>query len=608
MTRTFAAAVESGGPARTATGAAVSLRSRLFGIDLRTLALFRVLLGIVLLYDIGQRLIEFDAMYTESGIMPQSVVRSLYGEGSWAWSLYFLSSASWFQWSLMAATLVVAAAIVVGYKTRWAVLAAWVLINSLHTRAPVTVIGGDVLLGMLLLWSFFLPLGRTWSIDAWNRPRPEPMILRVASGAIMGLMVAMYFMTGISKSNTIWVSGQALHNVFSYGLIARPFASTLAHFPWLLTLGSWWTLVIELAAPALFFSPWKTKWCRRFILLNFLFLHLAVEATMCVIIFSYISLAGLALFVDRDFWETGWGAPIGHWLDRVIHGGQTSAAVESTLWTRASNIVAAVLLAAVVFVNAPFFVWQGDFIYRLSPPARRVAELLGCCCRFDMFGTPAWPDYRFVAAAETEDGQVIDLLRDGAPVRLRHASELPPSIPSHRWLGVYVDLMRPEKAPFRATFARYLWERWHADHPGRPIKNVRLMVVLDRSTDLAAAEAATRDASANEGLPYEGSRGEEAPGILLAVYDPLVEGQYVRGRREGPFVMRHPNGAKAAEGRYRNDRPVGRWKYYDTAGRLEGEGDYVDGEMDGEWTFYYRSGKTSRAWYDRGRRIPPPSS
>ncbi len=209
----------------SARGTTDSLAVRLFGIDPRTLALFRVLLGLVLLYDIGQRCLDFTAMYTEAGVMPQAVVRRMLGASSWAWSLYFVTPAWWFQGFLLGLTLLAAAALLIGYRTRTATFLAWLLVTSLHIRAPATVIGGDALLAMLLLWSIFLPLGATWSFDALHRPRPQPMVRHVAGAAAMGIMAAMYFMTGISKSNDIWTSGQALQHVFGYGLIARPLAS-----------------------------------------------------------------------------------------------------------------------------------------------------------------------------------------------------------------------------------------------------------------------------------------------------------------------------------------------------------------------------------------------
>jgi hypothetical protein len=51
--------------------------AELFGVDLRSLALFRIALAALLLADLARRAGDFTAFYTEAGVLPVEAVRGL---------------------------------------------------------------------------------------------------------------------------------------------------------------------------------------------------------------------------------------------------------------------------------------------------------------------------------------------------------------------------------------------------------------------------------------------------------------------------------------------------------------------------------------------------
>ena len=57
-----------------------------FGIDLRTLALFRAVLSAVLLYDLLRRLTDVSALYSDLGVLPRNWLVQI--DAPWHWSLY----------------------------------------------------------------------------------------------------------------------------------------------------------------------------------------------------------------------------------------------------------------------------------------------------------------------------------------------------------------------------------------------------------------------------------------------------------------------------------------------------------------------------------------
>ena len=50
----------------------------LFGIDLRSLALFRILAAVIVIVDLIQRMCDLEAFYTDSGIFPRTLSMNQY--------------------------------------------------------------------------------------------------------------------------------------------------------------------------------------------------------------------------------------------------------------------------------------------------------------------------------------------------------------------------------------------------------------------------------------------------------------------------------------------------------------------------------------------------
>ena len=56
--------------------------------------------------------------------------------------------------------------LVLGWKTRFATIASWVLLLSLQNRNTMILSGEDNLALLLLFWGMFLPLGARYSVDS----------------------------------------------------------------------------------------------------------------------------------------------------------------------------------------------------------------------------------------------------------------------------------------------------------------------------------------------------------------------------------------------------------------------------------------------------------
>ena len=128
-----------------------AVTAEVFGIDLRTLALFRIGLGLLLLVDLVLRGRDLTAHYTDVGILPRSALLETLSVGSF--SLHLLNGTFAFQAVLFAIATVFAVMILVGSRTRFAVIASWVLLLSLQNRNPEILSAGDTVLLLLCFWA-----------------------------------------------------------------------------------------------------------------------------------------------------------------------------------------------------------------------------------------------------------------------------------------------------------------------------------------------------------------------------------------------------------------------------------------------------------------------
>ena len=169
--------------------------NRLFGVDLRALAIFRMAIASLLLIDLWYRGQDLQAFFTDAGILPRQARIGLIELGDrfgreHTWSLHMLSGEAWMQGLLMALATWVAISFLLGYRTRITAVISWILLLSLDGRNPAILDSGDVLLRCMLFWSLFLPLGARYSLDRWLRQaafgdRLEP--LEANRGELSGL-------------------------------------------------------------------------------------------------------------------------------------------------------------------------------------------------------------------------------------------------------------------------------------------------------------------------------------------------------------------------------------------------------------------------------------
>ena len=133
-----------------------------FAVDSRALGLFRIVFGILCLSDIIRRWDFIDIFYTQASIIQSTLTSSSYKNftllntftSSWEVHLFFLIG---IIFSLM---------LIFGYKTKLSQIMCAVIIISIHNRAIMLENAADFFMNCMLIWTMFLPLGISFSIDS----------------------------------------------------------------------------------------------------------------------------------------------------------------------------------------------------------------------------------------------------------------------------------------------------------------------------------------------------------------------------------------------------------------------------------------------------------
>ena len=240
------------------------LRRTYLQIDLRSLALGRIVLGLVLIGDLLRRVPYLRDLYSNLGLIPNHTVlwRPPFPR---IFSVFFMASlpeeaALWFF-----VAFVCFFCFLVGYRTRLFHLLSFAMTTSLHNRVLAAENWGGVAIGVLMVWTAFLPLGRRFSVDALRaslRARPDETPSDLAAGvpppderqttslAALGLLLqiaAIYWLNFVHKSGPTWRDGSAVHYVlWQERIVTWIGLQVRENAPYAFTkLLTWGTLVIE---------------------------------------------------------------------------------------------------------------------------------------------------------------------------------------------------------------------------------------------------------------------------------------------------------------------------------------------------------------------------
>ena len=484
-------------------------------IDTRSLAAFRIALGLLIVADILLRSRNRTLFYTDEGVVP--IELAIAAEPVAAYSPYAFVGSPGGVALLFGLTALVGVALAVGYYTRPVTVVALVLVVSLDARNPFVLSFADVLFATLLAFAVFLPLGERWSVDAVASDRPRrTSVASVASALVLTQLVVMYVVNGYHKTTSeLWRSGEAAVLVLGIDEITFLFGDALRAAPELLQLGGFvWLVMLCLAWLLLVLRDRP----RHLFVAAFVIAHLSMAFTVRIGAFSYVCLAGLTLFLAPSAWDDGhrlldrigrrtaaWGVPVARIGTGLDDGRRRAVATARPLprprlprpgllarlpfdppvvSTRRNAFFGAVIVAGVVLgvaasLSAVGVVDEGTPQAEVEAGANALVEFQ---TDWSIFAPhPRTVDRYYVFPAVTTDGEVIDVHGDRPMTYDRPYDELQRQHDTYRERFYMASLPGDEGVPVADHLAAHLCATYEFDDGGQ-LTHVNMYLVEERIT------------------------------------------------------------------------------------------------------------------------------
>ena len=279
-------------------------------VDTRTLALFRIVFGVVGLIDVLRRYGLIDVFYSDAGMNFRRQFTSKY-------SIKYFSLLDHLHTTVEVHFFFIFTSIcffflILGYHTRIFQFLSAIGLISIHNAAIILENGGDMVFNNFLIWTLFLPLGASWSVDSMRKSlkkQPEydsndlnqpinvdsTQIFHFAYLACLVQLSLIYFYTTINKTGAMWSDGTAVFYMYQLETFLTPVGEWIAQhigigLSSLMTLS---TLPAQTYASFAILCPVFQPWLRRFALVIFIGFHGVLAISVNIGLFSWVMLAVL---------------------------------------------------------------------------------------------------------------------------------------------------------------------------------------------------------------------------------------------------------------------------------------------------------------------------
>lgn len=448
---------------------------KIFSCDLRSLALLRVTLAVILLADGINRVSNFTAFHSERGLFPREALLELYGS-PYIWSLNHLATGDWWQATILVIYFIAGFSLLIGFRTRTFTFVCWILQLSLQARNPITMQGGDVLLRNMLFWGTFLPWGGTFSIDALKfKNKTSATVLSYATIGICLQTIYLYCFSVFLKNGPHWrVDGSAAYYALNLDHFSTAYGKLVLSLPFeVLRFFTFAVLLWELIAPLMFLVPIGRHILRPMVILGFWFMHANFGGALAIGDFFWISISCTMPFIPSESWDWLTQKAKPHFTAFSNFAEILPSFLRRKLMERASNpffvlkdvesLFLSLVIVVVFLTNIESI--PGSYL-RPDPYRGNFSLLFRFDQRWDMFAPfPMTDDGWYVIRSTLRNGKEVDLFKDGMPVSYEKPESVKDTYKDFRWRKYMVNLWSASFNQYRKYFARYLCRTWNESHP-----------------------------------------------------------------------------------------------------------------------------------------------
>ncbi len=458
-------------------------------LDLRALALLRIAVACLILVDLTIRCSDLSAFFTDAGLLPRQTLLQIPHP---TYLNLYLSIGTWSGAALLAGLEYLAAfCLLIGWRTRLAAMASWMLLLAINHRNPLILDAGDLELRLIAFWLIFLPVNARWSVDSFSAPEPD--CTHCSSVATFGYLLQislMYFMAGYNKSDPIWTqSGQALYYVCHLDEFSTSQARWALNYPEQLRILSFAGLYLEFLIPALLWFPWLRKPLRALACALIVCLHLGIASLMHLGLIAPINIlvtSGLWFGPLLGLLERIWLASLG-WLGSKITRLKSLPAKlpagGGVYGLRLSKPLQVLLIGVCCYV--PYINYAASVNTRIvvSGPVKIFGYLLEQHQDWMLFAPhPSTDDGWMVIQGTCLDGHQVDLLRDPKPLVWTKPDSIADEFKNQRWRRWTQNLGERNDPLVFKSYSVWLSRRWNQSHFGRDkVRHLKLVWISERT-------------------------------------------------------------------------------------------------------------------------------
>jgi len=205
---------------------------------------------------------------------------------------------------LWIAYLVAAVLFTIGYQTRFATIAVFILMVTFTNRNLYLYHAGDTLMRTMSFWLLFAPSNEVWSVDSYLKRRRSgsttpfcPLVSAWSWRALQIQLCLVYFSAFTAKTpGFYWGIGEACYIASRFeSLFRMPMPISFDVLP-VANFFTWGTLFIEFS---LFTLIW-IKELRYYVIACGICLHLSIDWCMSIPAFEWLMICSFVLFVEPE--------------------------------------------------------------------------------------------------------------------------------------------------------------------------------------------------------------------------------------------------------------------------------------------------------------------
>jgi len=466
----------------------------IISIDLRGIAALRILTAILVIIDLLSRVGDLKAFYSDDGLIPRTFLLKHSQNPEYIYSLNLCSGRVEIQAVLLIIAISAACAMMLGYKSKLNTFLTYLLYTSFKLRNMYVLDSGHDMLNMLLFWQLFLPVGRTLSLDSLASPKKNSSnsYISVASLAFIVQLCIVYYSQSFNKTDPAWTDDfTALYYALHLDPFCTPLGKWLLNYPNVTQVLTALTIYLQSYGFYLLAIPFLFPFFRILTVLLFIGFHIGTSLFLGLGLLPYVFIVAwiplLPPFVwnkmEKTFVLNKVLRPF-YRLEPFVHH-QKPVSKLSQLTTQ--------ILAGVFMIFITFCTFKTNESHQLSasntsdtikndwfPQLRRA---LGIKTKWTMF-SPKPPEQNawYILAATKENGDVIDLMKNGSPISFKKPERSYHLDYNTRWNNFIFSLQSPPKTALYGAFGTYMHNRYKETTPTtNKIKQIKLIMISQKT-------------------------------------------------------------------------------------------------------------------------------